>query len=89
MKTPNLNKIKLYCILNNIKSGKDLPRCADCKRVRTSCFLFKKDKILTREEWPIYDNLRYSVSKDFKVFQLGHSHELVYYGHCCNDWKKR
>lgn len=29
--TLNLDKIKLYCILNNIQDWKSVPRCSNCK----------------------------------------------------------
>lgn len=71
----NLNKIRLYCILHNIKQWHEVPNCDNCKKVTVSCHRNNCDNIL------------YSVSRDFKVFQLGY--ELYHRAHCCDKWKKK
>lgn len=69
----NFNKIKLYCILNNVQSWEDVPSCWNCRYERTGC----KDK------------RRIYFFSDFKIkkFDTEPLGAFGYYG--CNKWKKK
>lgn len=68
----NLNKIKLYCILHNVKENTDVPNCHNCtfgggNFEGTKGFYFSSDG-------------------KFREFKLGKVNPWVFCG--CNDWKK-
>lgn len=53
----NLNKIRLYCLLHNVKSVFDVPCCFNCRFDHYKC----RDK----------NGVKFSYDKDFREFQLG------------------
>lgn len=87
----NLNKIKLYCILNNIQKWYDVPSCFNCQH-RTICKTFSRDTSLnqvyghSRSSVRRKNSIRFSYDKSVKNFQLGWKLQYEDYG--CDKWKK-
>lgn len=65
MKTINFNKIKLYCILHNVKSPKEFPTCLTCQNT-------KDDDGFNWEKTCRFKNgIKFSTDVNFKHFVLG------------------
>lgn len=79
-RTLNLNKIKLYCILNNVKSWLEVPSCHNCK-FKESC----------RESYTYSPNtdkhIDFSYDNKFKKFSLGK--RLLIKDEGCGEWKRK
>lgn len=85
---PNLNKIRLYCILNNIKDIKNVPSCLNCNTYYISdrkCYTswITKGALSGTKLFGI----AFSFSKDFRKFKLGS--RLHHKSRVCNNWGKK
>lgn len=79
----NLNKLKLYCILHNVKNINDVPCCGNCQH-----FNWGENDCLWGEKSIEY-SVHTKISNDtiIKEFKIGRGYK--YYSYLCNSWEKK
>lgn len=77
----NLNKIKLYCLLNNVQDTWGVPACFNC-------FYWKRETFKGIPTCKLSTALKFCYDKHFKKFELEHKENEDWqkdYG--CGKWK--
>lgn len=83
MKKLNLNKIELYCILNNVKIRYDVPDCDNCgkKSKNQKCQIYAT--MFCQAEYKSFQKF----SKVNDCFPFDANQEIAF--RCCWKWKKK
>ena len=85
----NLNKIRLYCLLNNVGNSLKVPSCVNCQYAKIpfsyseKCNHGDKVKFFVDEE-----ARRFSTERELNKDKKSH-YEPWYWEYVCDNWKKR